>query len=307
MSSPFLSNLSFSPVPFSFRQGGKEGKWGIWCTFDEDSGLLGDPRCLCETLDENGLFSNFFIPEEPGSPESLPVEDIHIEDPPCVAETYIWEIPLEGHTGIALHFVEDEYILAVLTALQALYRHSVMEGKETAYIRDHSSFARYLLHAREASSDYLFDKKRMRKFQKLLRLPLEPFHAEMGPGLRMTMGVGDREKTFMLADTDPDAFRHEMEHLVFHDETSLFLSDPPVLHKESGLFLDGDTHEIVFKRVTGVPILFIYLRSPYYLEEKTFGFCREKEALSALAAVFRERYPKQSLGHALNRYLRELR
>ena len=120
MSSTFLSNLSFSPVPFSFRQGGKEGKWGIWCTFDEGSDLLVDPRCLCETLDENGLFSNFFIPEEPGSPESLPVEDIHIEDPPCVAETYIWEIPLEGHTGIALHFVEETQLMRLILIFTAV-------------------------------------------------------------------------------------------------------------------------------------------------------------------------------------------
>lgn len=308
----FLPCYSVNPVPFSFRQGGKDGKWGIWCTLGEDLELLINPLRLCESLDENGIFSNFFLSEGPDRSELPPIGDLYIEDPPCVAETYIWEFRKHDFSGVALSFERDEYILGVLDALQTLYRHAVINGKETAYL-DNEGFARRLLHARATSSEYLDNDIRKKKSQKRLRLPVEPFRAALGDGWRMTLGIGGRERTFFLADVKPDLFRHELEHLVFHDETSLYLKEPPCFTKESDTWLDGDGWEVVLKRVPPIwelreeSILFITLRTSNTPEEPIVGFCHEADVLRSLYGVFRERYPKASLGHVLKRHLRELR
>lgn len=318
MSNPFLSNYSFSPVPFSFRQSGKEGKWGIWFAPEEGLELLIDPSSLCESLYENGCFSHFFLPEKRDGSETPLVESIFIEDPPCVAETYIWEIRKEELFGVSFTFVRDEYILAVAGALHALYRHAVIEGKESIYRDEYEEIARYVKSLRGAAPDYLFDDIRKRKFQKALRLPVEPFHARMLPGLRMSLSINGREQSFSLAGMGPDRFRHELEHLVFHDCTTF---DPD----ESGIHdlvvgcadFNGPLSwglEFILHRVAPVdmlredPVLTVTLRSlmPNYENKPIVGFCREKEVLTALAEVFRERYPKASLGRALKLYLREL-
>ncbi len=308
----FLPCYSVNPLPFSFRQGGKDGKWGIWCTLGEDLELLINSLHLCESLDENGLFSHFFLPEGPDRSELPPIENLFIEDPPCVAETYIWEFRKNEFSGVALSFERDEYILGTLDALQALYRHAVIDGKETAYL-DNEGFAQRLLHARATSSEYLDNDIRKKKFQKRLRLPVEPFHATLGEGSRMTLGIGGRERTFSLADVKPDLFRHELEHLVFHDETSFYLEEPPCSIKESDIWLDGDGWKVFFQRVPFIwelreeSILFITLCKPNTPDDCIVGFCHEADVLKSLCGVFRERYPKVSIGQALKRHLRELR
>lgn len=274
--------------------------------------MLINPSSLCKSLYDNGCFSHFFLPEK--WDETLPVENIYIEDPAGVAETYTWEIPKGKIGGVSLIFEWKEYIMGVLNALQALYRRAAIDGNETAYHGDNVDFARYLLRARGTTEDYLFNNSQKRKFRKVLRIPVEPFQAKKGPGLLMNLGISGRELTFSLIHMGPDQFRHELEHLVFHDETTFSLDELGDLVEGGGLcWVERAGWKVSLERICHVwglkeeAIILVSLY-PYDDPQKPIvGFCREKEVLEALAAIFRELYPKCSLGHALKRYLRELR
>lgn len=309
---PLLPPITFNSIPFSFRRGGADGKWGIWLDYDDDVELLVSPGALAETLAGRGVFPHFILNQDPWGDRPLPIEILFIEDIPSVAETYIWRLRAPGGDfGREIRFPRIKYIEGVLKALRDLYEHLVIAKKDSAYLDEGIHAAECFLLCRDNNQDYLLGSAAFKKARELLSLPIEAFETHLLERDDFTLKVGGRTVRLNLSEVNADEFRHDLEHLLFRDETSLFLRGADRPDPENGTLPGCGNRELVIRRTRpleweeGEDAVLLYLRSVDAEGIPIAGFCREEEVLSSLCALFLERFPGLPIGHPLRGRIRK--
>lgn len=308
-----INNLppsSLNPFPFAFRRGGSEGRWGLWFSLG-GTDLLVNPDVLPELVCSSGDFPRAFIPQcvDDYLTVELPFEKLSIRDLPWMAPSYMWK--LCGHDGssLLLPFDRETYLRAILGGIRDLYRFCVTERRgdgHSAYLspdREDSLLGGILV---ETIRGICFVTEQLGadpgEWGLDLSLPVEPFCALLDEASHLHVSIAERGWTAAMWTDAPEGFRHDLEHLVYHEETSLSLDD------ECGSSEFSPTLQL--RRVLipgqqdGDPVLLVGQKDgpgPFA------GFCYEREVIQALAEVFRLRFPDSPLGEPLTRRLEHYR
>lgn len=298
----------FNSFTLAFRQGGTEGRWGIWFSVGRNDFLV-NPDVLVETIAVRGEFPGIFCQEylDDYLPFPLPFKQLRIAEMPWLVPWYCWELePKDGGEPLSFSFGRKEYIRTSWVAIRDLFRFCVTEYQDTAYGEEPGQelrIARALVQARRSVSfvveqfgqmadqgDYWKDLD--------LSLPVDPFKVTSDAAGDMTLDIAGRGLTLSLWQTPPSEFRHNLEHLVFHDST-IFRWEDSCSGTMRAVTLE---RQRVFLLPDEDPVLLIY-------EEDWsgfVGFCLERDVIPALAEAFRKRYPKSGIGGPLRGLLRVL-
>lgn len=229
------ANYPFYPTRFtlSFRQGGANHKWGLWFSLGANDFLV-NPEVLAKTISSGGRFTNIFFREYLDNcvPLPLPFKKLIIRNDPWNAPSYNWE--LEGVDGstLALSFDRVEYIKTSYEALRSLFRFQVIDGRDAAYeVMDLAQWVTGCLadarHRIGFAVEQIQNSPRQEEWAGLdLSLPVERFSASLNEAHMLTLGIGSRSYMLSLLEIVAEEFRHNLEHLIFHDRTSITWEDP---------------------------------------------------------------------------------
>ena len=297
-----LISSSLNPFSLAFRQGGINGKWGLWLYINGNDFLV-NPETLAKTIGQWGDFPNIFFHEflYNGEPLPLPFRNLRIREAPWTAPSFVWELEAEDGRSMPLSFDKRDYMETVYEALKALYCFHVINGQDVVYdisLGDlEELFTNSLTKARRGilmvTRWYHVPQEEQAEWNDLdLRLPVEPFQAVVDGFDKLVLRIGGRTCSMSLEDMSPDEFRHNLEHLVFHDNTSFGWVE---LYAPGTRFTISLQREWLSSGLGDRPVLMIHEEVPSGL----IGFCYESEVVSALAKAFRKRYPGRSLGGPL--------
>lgn len=183
---------------FSFRTGGKDGLWGLWFSYKGEDHLI-TPWALAKSTDYYYSAKRFFV-DSPlavdytycdGDNEWLLVER---------TEEHEWEKYIDW--GV-------DYPERVANEFYALYDHAVIRLQKTAY-----TSVRMIVDAMAC----------LLKINERITVPSEAIGAAVEKNGDAVIRIGSR-KVFFHADDykgfHPEAIRHDLEHLVFHDKTTI--------------------------------------------------------------------------------------
>lgn len=305
-----LPSSSLNPFNLAFRQGGAANKWGLWLHIGGND-LLVNPEALADTLVSCGDFPYIFIPESPGEEwddAPLPFRNLSIRDVPWLAASYLWRLESNDGSSLLLSFGLREYIMATYKGLRDIYRFCVLGllAQETAYETETDPefdlwLARCLAGARRkislAVEQFLRAGIEEDWTELDLHLSLQPFHAAVDPVGQVTIQIGCREERLSLWETPPEEFRHNLEHLLFHRRTSFSWKESSDFTRTLEL-----SRETVSLLPDEEPVLMVYEEIP----DGIVGFCRERDVVLALARVFQDYYPDDSIGDPLENRIRTL-
>lgn len=306
-----IANYPFYPTHFTlaFRQGGANYEWGLWLSLGANDFLV-NPEVLAQTISSSGKFPNIFFRDYLDSCEPLPLpfKELTIHDEPWNATSYNWA--LEGLDGsiLALSFDRVEYIKTTYEALRELYHFHIIDGRNTTYkvVDQEHWITECLVEARCRISfvvEQIQNSANQEDWTKLdLSLPVESFTASVDNAKMLTLYIGSRSYMLSLLEILAEEFRHNLEHLIFHDTTSITWEDPYCNWMEKTIALKRQSIHLLSNER---PVLLV-------MEEEGLGgnftgFCDEAEVVLALAAVFQQRYPDSSLGEPLEHKLSALR
>ena len=305
------ANYPFYPTHFTlaFRQGGVNRKWGLWFSLGANDFLV-NPEVLAKTLSSGGRFTNIFFRDYLDGCMLLPLsfKKLIIRDDPWNVPSYKWELDGVDGSTLALSFDRVEYIKTIYEALRALYQFQLIDGRDTAYkIMDLGHWVtESLVDARRRISlavGEIQNSPNQEDWTGLdLSLPVESFVASLDEADMLTLHIGSRSYMLSLLEIVAEEFRHNLEHLIFHDRTSITWEDPYCNWMEKAIELKRQSIHLLSNER---PVLLVTEEEG--LGGNFTGFCDEAEVVLALAEVFQQRYPGSSLGEPLENRLSTLR
>ena len=289
----------FDPVtiPLGFRRGGNAGLLGIWFSFCGKDYLV-NPLRLAFSLSAWQNVEYFFCRENGNWPTFQVTRTA--EDP--VSGDFIWEFNLEQTRRTWMYWDKNDYIRKVATSLSALYEYVVRGEKGSAY----AGSTTLILTALEMMLVSLKDCRLLPSIH--LPIVVEPFSAQFERGQGLSISIGGRNILLPSIHEDPYALRHDLEHIVFHEETSISLTGPqdetcilsiriPECQKSNNL-----PETLRGKNWVAVSAHFIN-----DLEDlEIAGFCDEQQVLSSLYGTLIEAFPEAVRCLPIEDYLEEL-
>ena len=211
----------FSPkqIPLAFRKGGMSSRMGIWFSY-RDKDLLVDPVTLAASLEGYKRWHGFFVPEFGESGGGLPDLEYTEHDP--VMGDYDWRFN-DGWSLLPLTWEQTFYESAVVKSICALYEHAVVFSRETAYGPGNVQYIARSV-TRLLAIDYAHSVLKDISFE------VESFRTAFVSGKnKISVGFGDcRQVFFDSSKASRNALLHDLEHMVYHDETTLHFPEQKV-------------------------------------------------------------------------------
>lgn len=296
-----LGRFEPRPIPLDFRKGGKDGLLGIWFSFDGEDYLV-NPLRLAFSLSGWQNVEFFFCRDSGGHHANWPSFQVTRTDEDPVSGDFIWTFNLDQTTCPWIFWERHSYIRKVATSLTMLYEYVVRGEKGSAY----AGSSALILTALEMMLVSLKDCRLLPSIH--LPIVVEPFSARFERGQGLSISIGGRNILLPSIHEDPYALRHDLEHIVFHEETSISLTGP---QNETGILtiripecLEGRYLPNTLRGKHWVAISAHYLNDFEDLE--IAGFCDEKQVIFSLYDAFVKAFPKAVRCRPIEAYLTKL-